>query len=78
MKEIDNYMNPAEAVHIYKVSASTLRNKLQEGYSTKSDQERAYLIEQGLLKYIPPEILGRKKKGDWIIHRKAMEYWFQK
>ncbi|KFN12805.1 helix-turn-helix domain-containing protein [Bacillus pseudomycoides] len=78
MKEIDNYMTPAEAAHVYGVSASTLRNKLQEGYSVKADHDRMYLIEKGWLKHFSAETAGRRKKGEWIIHRKAMEYWFQK
>ncbi|EOV9525565.1 DNA-binding protein [Bacillus cytotoxicus] len=70
MQEIDNYMTPTVAAYIYGISANTIRNKLKEGYSKKGDKDREYLIEQGLLR-----CYGNQRK-EWIIHRKAIEYWF--
>ncbi|MBJ8030706.1 MULTISPECIES: helix-turn-helix domain-containing protein [Bacillus cereus group] len=73
MKVIDNYMTPSEAAFYWGISDSTLRNKLQEGFSQKADKEREMMIQQGLIKcFIKPN--GKRK--EWIITTEAMIKWF--
>lgn len=72
MKEIDNYMTPAEAAYRWGLPQETVKSRLKPSLYEKQINE---MIELGLIKFFQhPE--GKRK--EWVISAQAMEYWFGK
>lgn len=72
MKEIDNYMTPAEAAYKWGLNPETVKSRLKPSLYEKQIEE---MVDQGLIKYFQhPE--GKRK--EWIISTQAMEKWFGK
>ena len=74
MKEIDQYMTPAEAAYKWGIPRETLKNKYSPSMlSEKQVADLQRMINEGLIKFfLPPN--GKRK--EWIISREAMYFWF--
>ena len=73
MKEIDNYMTPAEAAFKWGIPQETLKNKLKPSLAGQDHIDN--LIDGGLIKcFIKPD--GKRK--EWVVSTQAMELWFGK
>ncbi|MGA4466555.1 DNA-binding protein [Bacillus bombysepticus] len=74
MKEIENYMSPAEAAYKWGIKRDTLKNRYSPSMlNEEQKKELQRMIDEGLIKFfLPPN--GTRK--DWIISRTAMFKWF--
>lgn len=70
MKEIDNYMTPAEAAYRWGVSLEAVKERLKPSRKSENLEE---MINAGLIKHFKKP---GARSGAWIISRDAMENWY--
>ncbi|MCF3942227.1 helix-turn-helix domain-containing protein [Oceanobacillus alkalisoli] len=72
MKEIDNYMTPAEAAYRWGIKIERLKERLKP---SRNNEEIEQMVKDGQIKYF---IEPGKKNRSWIISTDAMEKWYPK
>ncbi|KEK22140.1 hypothetical protein [Bacillus gaemokensis] len=74
MKEIQNYMTPAEAAYRWGVARETLRDKYNPSKMTEEKRANIQsLLDEGLIKYF---LHPKGQRKEWIISQQAMVIWF--